>query len=286
MHASRSPARPRPPPRRALRGDMSDNRDAFRRVAIDRVTPAADAASAFLFECAARLRAPFSPRSRRLVRQHVVRRAPRPAPCRRLALRLLVRHDARCVGPTSAFSRSSYEYPRLVGSRCVAALARLARSGRSPASRQCDSLRWAARACRAVIAVGVVVPVAMRADRTSDIPVASPAGARPLARHAHTVESRRDRPQPARVNDASWSSDPRCLPSSKDLCPATPSRAPGSGLPRARGLATAIPVLDALFTPAGPCGARREARSPSTRPVANGRHASLDLRRRLPTSAT
>jgi hypothetical protein len=48
-----------------------DNRNAFRRVSIDRVAPADDAASAFLFECAAPYRAPFSPRSRRLVCQHV-----------------------------------------------------------------------------------------------------------------------------------------------------------------------------------------------------------------------
>jgi hypothetical protein len=33
------------------------------------------------------------------------RSTPRPASRRRFALRLLVRHDARCVGPTSAFSR-------------------------------------------------------------------------------------------------------------------------------------------------------------------------------------
>jgi len=36
-----------------------------------------------------------------------------------IALRLLSLGDARCVGPTSAISRYSYEHPRLVGSRCV-----------------------------------------------------------------------------------------------------------------------------------------------------------------------
>jgi len=56
-------------PRLAAR--YRDNRDAFRRVLIDRVAPAADPTSAFLFECAAQFRAPFSPRSRRLVCQHV-----------------------------------------------------------------------------------------------------------------------------------------------------------------------------------------------------------------------
>jgi len=47
-----------------------ENRDAFRRVAIDRVAPAAESTSAFWFECAAQLRAPFSSRSRRVVCQH------------------------------------------------------------------------------------------------------------------------------------------------------------------------------------------------------------------------
>jgi len=55
-------------PRLAAR--YRDNRDAFRRVAIDRVAPAADSTSAFLFECAAQFRAPFSSRSRRVVCQH------------------------------------------------------------------------------------------------------------------------------------------------------------------------------------------------------------------------
>jgi hypothetical protein len=44
---------------------MSNDRDAFRRVAIDRVTPAAGATSAIWLDCAARPRAPFSPRSHR-----------------------------------------------------------------------------------------------------------------------------------------------------------------------------------------------------------------------------
>jgi hypothetical protein len=41
----------------------------------------------------------------RCVRQHAVRSASGPAPCRRFALRLLVRQGARCFGPTSAISR-------------------------------------------------------------------------------------------------------------------------------------------------------------------------------------
>jgi hypothetical protein len=64
-------------------------------------------------------RAPFSPRSRRGVRQHVMRRAPRPAPSRRLALRLAER-DGRAMRRTDfCHLTSSYQYPRLAGSRCV-----------------------------------------------------------------------------------------------------------------------------------------------------------------------
>jgi hypothetical protein len=96
-----------------------DDRDAFRRVAIDQVSPAAEPGHAFVIEGVARARAPFSPWSRRCVRQHAVRRAPRLAPLRRFALRLIVRRDARCVGPTSAISRFSYQHPCLVNFRCV-----------------------------------------------------------------------------------------------------------------------------------------------------------------------
>jgi len=46
------------------------NQDAFRRIATDRVAPTAVAVDAIWFESAARPRAPFSPRSRRLVCQH------------------------------------------------------------------------------------------------------------------------------------------------------------------------------------------------------------------------
>jgi len=124
MQALHSPARPRPPPCRALRDDMSSNQDAFRRVVTDSVARVVETVNALWFDRVTQSHTPFSPGSRRVVCQHVVRSAPGPESRSRFALRLLVRHDARCVGPTSAFSRSSYQYPRLVGSRCVAALSR------------------------------------------------------------------------------------------------------------------------------------------------------------------
>jgi hypothetical protein len=169
-------------------GDVKDNRDAFHRVAIDRVSPIADAMSAIWFESATQLRTPFSPRSRRRVRQHSVRRAPRPAPLRRLALRFVVRGDARCVGPTSAISRSSYEHPRLVGSRCVKRLRACAveeiacltfRAIRFGGS---HVLFWSRRG-------GRCLPAVTRANRPSDTPVASLMVVTPLARACASVRA-------------------------------------------------------------------------------------------------
>jgi len=84
--------------------------------------PGCHAALALWFESVAWLCAPFWLRNRRRPRQQVVRRTPGLAPRRRFALRLLVRDDARCVGPISANLSSSYQHPRLVGFRCVTCL--------------------------------------------------------------------------------------------------------------------------------------------------------------------
>jgi hypothetical protein len=100
-----APARPRPPPRRTLRYDASTGRNAFHRVATPSGSPRPSRRASPSEWRARAPRAPFSPRSRRAVRQHGLRRAPRPAPRRRFALRLLERRDARCVGPISAISR-------------------------------------------------------------------------------------------------------------------------------------------------------------------------------------
>jgi hypothetical protein len=104
-------------------------------------------------------RAPFSPRSRRYVRQHVMRSTPRPASPRRLALRLGIRDDARCVGPTSAISLLvSVPAPRRF--RTCHLLAQLHDSGRWPDARQGHSLRRVARDPRkgSFTAMGVVFP--------------------------------------------------------------------------------------------------------------------------------
>jgi hypothetical protein len=77
---------------------------------------------------------------------------------------------------------------------------------------------------------GLVVPVVMRANRTSDVPVASPSRVIPLARGAHPEEPPRP-PSTLSRERGGCSDDPGHLPSDELLCPATPSRAPGSGLP-------------------------------------------------------
>jgi hypothetical protein len=208
-------------------------------------------------------RAPFSPRSRRRVRQHSVRRAPRPAPLCRLALRLLVQGDARCVGPTSAISRyrtSTRASSALDASNACA----LARSRRSPASR---SGRFASVGRTFLLPEsrrgGRCLPAVTRANRTSDAPVASLTMATPLAR-MRQHEGRQDHPPRTRVNEVRCRSDPGCLPSSKDPRPATPSRAPGLGLRPRGGLAAATLTIDA-FSPPPTLSSRRE---PGPRPRA------------------
>jgi hypothetical protein len=102
--------------------------------------------------------APFSPRSRRHVRQHVLRSAPWPASRRRLALRLTGRRNARCVGPTSAIS--------LLRTSTRASLVLLHRA----LARQCNrgvacstTVRFASAGCTSplyglIVATGVVFP--------------------------------------------------------------------------------------------------------------------------------
>jgi hypothetical protein len=158
------------------------------------------------------------------------------------------------------------------------------RGKQSPGSHQSDSLRWAARPCFWFIAMGVLLPVVTRADRTSDIPVASSVGARPLA----WCGDRRRPPRPflARSRERyELVNDPGCLPSGKDPRPATPSRAPGSGLRWTHGLATVIPDLAASFTPGGPCGSSG-GQVPVHAPRCQRETRFSGPRRRLPTSAT
>jgi len=274
MRAERSPARPRRPPPRALRRDMSNDRDAFRRVVIDRVAPAADPVSAFLVECAARYRAPFSPRSRRLVCQHVGAESsstsavsPTCLAAPRASRRAMRRTDF-CL--LTFFVRAPAPR-RFLDASCACAPAR---SGRSPGSHQCDSLRWATRLSW-FHRGGRCLPVAMRVVRTSGIPVASPTCVMSLARPAHPWKP--PRPPSARSRE-------RCEPCERSEMPSVEQEPlPRNALSSARlrtSPASRLGHRDSgsrrLFTPASPCGPSR-AGLPSTRPVANGEHASLSL---------
>jgi len=247
MRTLRSPVRPRPPPCRTLRDDMSHDRDAFRRVVINRVSPVADSANAFLVECATQLRAPFSPRSRRLVCQHVGAECSSASAVSSSCL-AAPRTSQRAMRRTDFCLLTffvSVPAPRRFPMR--PALSR--RRDRGDRLSHVSAIRFGGpHVCRGVTAVGVVFP--SRCVRS--VPLASlspPSRESCRSRDLRTRESRRDRSQPDRVNDASWTSNPRCLPSSKNLCPATPFRAPGSGLSRRRGLATATPDLDTVWLP-------------------------------------
>jgi hypothetical protein len=174
------------------------DQDAFRRVVIDRVAPAADPACALLVECAARVRAPFSPRSRRHVCQHVVRRALRPAP--RRTTRLAAPRASRRAMRQTDFCHLTFfvraPAPRRFTMRH--ALARL--RDRGDRLSHVSAIRFGGPHVVSCHRGGRCLPVAMRAVRTSDIPVASPTGGTSLARPAPRG-SRRDGPRPDRVSD-------------------------------------------------------------------------------------
>jgi len=94
----------------------------------------------------------------------------------------------------------------------------------------------------------------MCGDRASDTPVAAPTRVMALARTGPSRALPRS-PSPRPHDRGTLTSDPGCLPSDEDPCPAVPFRTPGSGLSRLRGLATAMPILDA-FHPPYPFGIR------------------------------
>jgi hypothetical protein len=83
---------------------VSSNRNAFRRVAIDRAFTLPSSRAASVYRKRSATHAPFSPWDGAAVRVSARAVFPRPAPRRRFALRFPERRDARCVGPTSAVS--------------------------------------------------------------------------------------------------------------------------------------------------------------------------------------
>jgi len=260
-------------PRLAVR--QSSHRDAFHRVAIGQAIHLAyeQRLLPVVRECCA-TRAPFSPRNRRRVCQHVVRSVPWPASQRRFALQLpavasAMRRTDFCHLTTS------YRYPCLVSFRRVRRF-RACATGEIACctAEQLASVGRTIPSC--VTVVGVVFPP--RCVRTEPLTPLSPPPRGPRRSRVH--ESSRGPPRSpsdrSRERDG-HRDDPRCLPSSEDLCPATPFRAPGSGLFQLRGLATAMLASDAFESLGAPCG---EPGGPGPRPrvpLPTGRHASLDL---------
>lgn len=119
-----APAEPRSPPHRPLQSNASDDRNAFHRVATERVSPSGEARGA-IWAMAARActhRLTSEPPPRASARTAVSSSAS-AAPSIRLATH---RAERRAMRRTDICRlTSSYEHPRLVGSRGRPALARL-----------------------------------------------------------------------------------------------------------------------------------------------------------------
>jgi len=163
------------------------------------------------------------------------------------------------------------------------ALARLRGRGDRLLHVQGDSLRWVARPPGGVVAVGVVFP--SRRVQTEPLTLLSPPPGGDVARaNVHLFEGRQEDPPRARVNGARCRSLLECLPSSKDRCPATPFRAPGSGLRLHRDLAAAIQAIDAVSPSPTLAGLREPGSRPRT-PLPPEERFSEPWRS-LPTSAT
>jgi hypothetical protein len=142
---------------------------------------------------------------------------------------------------------STYEHPRLAGSRSRPALSRL-RFGEIACL---TSVRFASVgrtfSLLGFATVGLLFP--SWCVRTGPLMPLSPLPrVTSRSRGVRTRRSRRDRSRPARVNDAGRGDDPGHLPSDEDLCPATSSRTPGSGLARCKRLGHRCSGRRHLFT--------------------------------------
>jgi len=185
-----------------------------------------------------------------------------------------VLHDARCVGPTSAFSRLRTSTRAFAGSRCVNRF-RACAVGEIACFTAVRFASVGSTFSLVVTAVGLLFP--SRCVRAGPLTSLSPLPrVSSRSRGMRTRESRRDRLQLTRVNGASRADDPRCLPSCKDPSPrdalssARLRTSPGSRFGHR------MPGSRRLFTPGCPCEHPR-AGLPSTCPVANGSHASSSL---------
>jgi len=250
-----------------------DSRDAFRRVSTDRVAPAAGSTSAFLLECAAQTRTPFSSRSRRVVCQHdgaessstsavsptclAAPRAPRRA----------MRQTDFCLLTFFVRAPAPGRFPmRPALSRCAIGEIACFTSERfaSVGHTSCRSPRWA---------------LSSRRDACGSVPLASlsplPCVSR-RSRDLRTRGSRRDRPRPDRVNVRAGRAIRDAFHRTRTFAPQRPLERPAQEFP---GFAAWPPRLrfSTPFHPRETLAELSRAGPPSTRPVASGRHASLDL---------
>jgi len=92
----------------------------------------------------------------------------------------------------------------------------------------------------------------------------------PLTR-ARTNGSRQDRSPDGSRERCRWVNGPRCLSSSKDLCPATPCRASGSGLSRTSRLGHRNALFSRPFTPSEILSNLLESQTPVHVPRAIGK---------------
>jgi len=156
---------------------QSRNRNAFRRIATNQGHPWLPAMLAALVWKADMTRAPFSPRSRRGVRQHVMRSTPRPAPLRSTCL--AARRTSRTRDASDRLLPSHLFVPVPAPRRFSVGrlLAQPLTRGDCLIHVSANSLRRVARDPfhGAVHRDGRCLPVVMRAYRASDTPVASPA---------------------------------------------------------------------------------------------------------------
>jgi hypothetical protein len=125
----------------------------------------------------------------------------------------------------------------------------------------------------------------MRANRPSDVPVASPSRVIPLARDAHPEEPPRP-PSTLPRERGGCSDDPGHLPSDELLCPATPSRAPGSGLPGSAAWPPRFSGCRHLFTSLWILADTTDGQAPVHVPRCQRESRFSGPRHRSPTSAT
>jgi hypothetical protein len=249
--------RPRSSPCSTSRSRRSADRDAFHRVAIDRnFFRPPERARHLVWKPRTRSRTVLTSRAPLCASAHRFGEPLWPAPRRRFALRFLERRDTRCVGPVSAISRlrtSTRASPAPEeSSACAPAIGDLV----CFTAERVASVGSHVAPLRDFTGSGVVFP--SRCVRTGPLAPLSPPTRSPWSsRSLRSRAGRRDRHEPARVNDANRK---RSGVPSIDRGPSPRSALSDARLrtSRARGLAAAPARSRRLCTPARPFGIPQE----------------------------